>query len=200
MNPIQFLHYIATRNTMLSAYIPDYVPDYVTAYTLTPPKTTSKPNSQRIPGEYKMKHATAYRSFGPFPGQMQTAVPLPDLCHMDIPFDQNEERYTDMGGRHYMLTDHTAENKMRTLPATRDMTKLKLFLCMEYKDPKTNETWLKSAYLNTETQTVSLYTSTNRKDKLKRPIATHTHGWFVGQYYMAAPLAFWRALKNRLIH
>ena len=105
-----------------------------------------------------------------------------------------------MGGRHYTLTDHTAENKMRTIPATRDITKLKLFLCMEYKDPKTNETWLKSAYLNTETQTVSLYTSTNRKDKLKRPIATHAHGWFVGQYYMAAPLAFWRALKNRLIH
>ena len=48
---------------------------------------------------------------------------------------------------------------------------------------------------------VSLMTSTNRKDKLKRPLATHAgDGWFVGQYYMTAPLAFWRELKNRLIN
>ena len=180
---------------MLSAYVPDYVP----AYTLTPPNTTAKPNSQRIPGEYKMKHATAYHSFGPFPGQMQTAVPLPELCHMDIPIDHNEERYPDMGGKHYTLTEHTAENKMRTLPATHDITNIKLMMCMKAEMPN-GEIWLKSAYINHETQTVSLMTSTNRKDKLKRPIATHAHGWFVGQYYMAAPLAFWRELKNHLIN
>jgi hypothetical protein len=63
------------------------------------------------------------------------------------------------------------------------------------------EIWLKSAYLNADTQTVSLYTSTNCKNKLTRPMATHAQdGWFIGKYAMAAPLAFWRNLKNNLIH
>ena len=118
-----------------------------------------------------------------------------------IPNDPNEHAYA---GRPYTLTEHTAENKLRTFPATRseeDMRKQHLILCMKYKDPNSNETWLKSAYLNHETQTVSLMTSTNRKTRLSRPIATHASDeWFVGQYYMAAPLAFWRELKNRLIN
>ena len=179
--------------------------DHVPAYILTVPESKTKPNSQRIPGEYKMKHATAYKRFGPFPGQLQYSIPLPDLCHMDIPIDHNEERYPDMGGKHYTLTEHTAENKMRTFPQTiseENMRKQQLILCMECKpNPNSNETWLKSAYLNHETQSVSLYTSTNFKDKLKRPIATHAGGgWFIGQYYMTAPLAFWRELKNRLVN
>jgi hypothetical protein len=166
-------------------------------YILTPPKTTSKPNSQRIPGEYKMKHATAYRSFGPFPGQIQYAIPRADLETIEIPNDPHEHAYA---GKHYALTEHTAENKLRSFPATiseEDMRKQHLILCMEYKNPDSNETWLKSAYLNHDAQTISLITSTNRKDKLKRPIATHAQNeWFVGQYYMTAPLAFWRELKN----
>ena len=184
---------------MLSSCVPEYVP----AYVLSPRQSGSAPNSQCIPGQYKMKHATAYRSFGPFPGQMQYSIPRNELGYIEIPNDTNEDTYTDVGGKHYTLTEHTAENKLRSFPATiseEDMRKQHLILCMEYKDPNSNEIWLKSAYINHETQTVSLMTSTNRKDKLKRPIATHAHGWFVGQYYMTAPLAFWRALKNRLIH
>jgi hypothetical protein len=195
MNSIQFIRLYKCK--MLSAY----VPDYVIAYVLTLPSSNAKPNSQRILGEYKMKHATAYRSFGPFPGQMQYSIPRNELGYLEIPNDPNEHAYT---GRHYILTEHTAENKLRTFPATsseEDMRKQHLILCMEHKDPNSNETWLKSAYLNHETQTVSLMTSTNRKDKLKRPIATHAQNeWFVGQYYMAAPLAFWRELKNRLMN
>jgi hypothetical protein len=134
---------------------------------------------------------------------MQTAVPLPELRYMDIPVDLNEDRYPDMGGRHYTLAEHSAENKMRTLPASTSeeyMRMQHLILCMEYNDPSSNETWLKTAYLNHETQTVSLYTSTNCKDKLKRPIATHADGWFIGKYAMAAPLAFWRELKKEILH
>ena len=173
----------------------------VPSYIINLPTSKSKPNSQRIPGEYKMKHATAYRSFGPFPGSVQTDIPLQELCSIDIPVDSNEDRYPDMGGRHYTLVEHSAENKMRTLPAgTHDTGNLKLRLCMQSEMPN-GEIWLKSAYLNHETQTVSLYTSTNCKNKLTRPIATHAQdGWFIGKYAMAAPLAFWRELKNRLIH
>ena len=177
---------------MLSVHVP--------AYVLSPRQSGSAPNSQCIPGQYKMKHATAYRSFGPFPGQMQYSIPRNELGYIEIPNDPNEDTYTDVGGKHYTLTEHTAENKMRTFPASHDITNLKLLLCMQSKMPN-GEIWLKSAYLNHETQTVSLMTSTNRKDKLKRPIATHAgDGWFVGQYYMTAPLAFWRELKNRLIN
>jgi hypothetical protein len=184
---------------MLSSYVPDYVP----AYIINLPTSKSNPKfQQRIPGEYKMQHATAYRSFGPFPGSVQTAVPLPELRYMDIPIDPNEDTYPDMGGRHYTLTDHTAENKMRTLPATisKDDNRMQqLILCMVCKpNPNSNETWLKSAYLNHETQTISLYTSTNCKDKLKRPVATHAPGWFIGKFPMAAPLAFWRELKKEI--
>ena len=176
----------------------------VPAYIINLPTSKSKPNSQRIPGEYKMKHATAYRSFGPFPGSVQTAIPLQELCSIDIPNDPNETNYPDAGGRHYTLAEHTAENKMRTLPATTTTSEPdrshQLILCMKYEKPN-GEIWLKSAYLNTETQTVSLYTSTNCKNKLKRPMATHAQdGWFIGKYAMAAPLAFWRELKNRLIN
>jgi hypothetical protein len=181
---------------MLAAYVP--------AYGLSLPKSDSNPNSQRIPGQYKMKHATAYRSYGPFPGQIQYAIPRADLETIEIPNDPHEHVYADVGGKHYALTEHTAENKLRSFPATiseEDMRKQHLILCMEYKNPDSNETWLKSAYLNHHAQTVSLITSTNRKDKLKRPIATHAQNeWFVGQYYMTAPLAFWRELKNRLVN
>jgi hypothetical protein len=184
---------------MLSAHVPDYVP----AYIINLPTSKSNPNfQQRIPGEYKMKHATAYRSFGPFPGSVQTAVPVSDLRYMDIPVDPNEDRYPDMGGRHYTLAEHSAENKMRTIPATTSeeyMRMQHLILCMKCEKPN-GEIWLKSAYLNHETQTVSLYTSTNCRDRLTRPIATHADGWFIGNYAMAAPLAFWRELKNRLIN
>jgi hypothetical protein len=179
---------------MLSAYVP--------AHIINLPISKSNPNfQQRIPGEYKMKHATAYRSFGPFPGSVQTAVPLPELRYMDIPIDPNEDTYPDMGGRHYTLAEHSAENKMRTLPAAiHDHVNLKLILCMKAEMPN-GDIWLKSAYLNHETQTVSLYTSTNCRDRLTRPIATHAQdGWFIGKYAMAAPLAFWRELKNRLIN
>jgi hypothetical protein len=173
----------------------------VPSYIINLPTSKSKPNSQRIPGEYKMKHATAYRSFGPFPGSVQTDIPLHELCSIDIPNDPNEDRYPDMGGRHYIRAEHTAENKMRTLPATTSEPDRshKLILCMKCEKPN-GEIWLKSAYLNVETQTVSLYTSTNFKGGLTRPIATHVQdGWFIGRYAMAAPLAFWRELKNCLI-
>ena len=195
MNSIQFLY--KSIISMLSSCVPHYI--------INLPTTKSNPKfQQRIPGEYKMKHATAYHSFGPFPGSAQTAVPLPELCYMDIPNDPNEHVYADVGGKHYALTEHTAENKLRSFPATiseEDMRKQHLILCMEYKDPNSNEIWLKSAYLNHDAQTVSLYTSTNRKDNLKRPVATHAQdGWFIGKYPMAAPLAFWRELKNRLVN
>ena len=173
----------------------------VPAYIINLP-TSNKPNSQRIPGEYKMKHATAYRSFGPFPGSVQTAIPLQELRSIDIPNDPNETNYPDAGGRHYILAEHTAENKMRTLPATTSEPDRSqhLILCMKCEKPN-GEIWLKSAYLNADTQTVSLYTSTNCKNKLTRPMATHAQdGWFIGKYAMAAPLAFWRNLKNNLIH
>lgn len=175
----------------------------VPAYIINLPTSKFNPKfQQRIPGEYKMKHATAYRSFGPFPGSVQTAIPLQELRSIDIPNDPNETNYQDAGGRHYTLAEHTAENKMRTLPATTSEPDRShhLILCMKCEKPN-GEIWLKSAYLNADTQTVSLYTSTNCKDGLKRPIATHAQdGWFIGKYAMAAPLAFWRNLKNNLIH
>lgn len=168
----------------------------VPSYIINLPTTKSKPNSQRIPGEYKMKHATAK---GPMPWMLQCAVPLPDLRYMDIPINPDENTFPDMGGRHYMLAERTAENKMRTIPAKHDIANLKFLLCMKH-ETLNGEIWLKSAFLNAETQTVSLMTSTNCKNKLKKPIATHADGWYVGQYFMAAPLAFWRNLKDNLIN
>ena len=175
----------------------------VPAYILALPTSNPKPDSHRIPGEYKMKHATAYHQFGPLPGLIQYAVPREELCSIEIPNDPNEHNYPDVGGKQYILTEHTAKNKMRTIPITipeQDIQNQHLILCMKHETPN-GEIWLKSAYLNLENQTVSLITSTNCRYRLTRPITTHAgDGWYVGQYYMCAPLAFWRELKNRLVN
>jgi hypothetical protein len=74
--------------------------------------------------------------------------------------------------------------------------KWEIIFMREYKSKNGDDKtiWLKGAMKNIKTGKIALMTSTNREDLLNRPIKTHTPGWFVGHYRMAANMSFWEEL------
>lgn len=62
--------------------------------------------------------------------------------------------------------------------------------------------WIKAALKNKKTGLIALLTSCNSEqgmtDNGHRAIKAWADDWFVGHYRMAAPLAFWAALKAAL--
>ena len=65
-----------------------------------------------------------------------------------------------------------------------------------------DEIWLKAALQHKETGNIALMTSTNRKENIlrreNRPLESNDPYWYIGFYRMAAPMCFWKELKNRL--
>jgi hypothetical protein len=65
------------------------------------------------------------------------------------------------------------------------------------------EIWQKGALRNKKTGEIALMTCTNKKENItsrhKKPaLKTKDGNWFVGQYRMAAPMIFWRAVAAAL--
>jgi hypothetical protein len=98
----------------------------------------------------------------------------------------------------YVVCEQSAVNLNRVVPHTKKAEKWKILLM--FKCEKGDETWLKAALINTETDEIALLTSTNTKENLNRPIDSLVPGWWVGHYRMSAPLCFWIELKNRLVY
>jgi hypothetical protein len=101
----------------------------------------------------------------------------------------------------YELDSHSLENKLRALPHTRKPEDFKILLVM--KAVRNEEIWLKFALENKNTGSIALLTTTNSKENItrlgNRAIKSHDSEWYVGFYRMAAPMCFWKELKNRLI-
>ncbi len=100
----------------------------------------------------------------------------------------------------FVLDEHSLENKKRLLPHTKSYQDYTLLLVMkrEFGD----EIWLKGALQHKETGKISLMTTTNSRENItsrgNRALKSNEDGWFVGFYRMAAPMCFWKELKNRL--
>jgi hypothetical protein len=137
-----------------------------------------KPSS--VPNEYY---------FGDLPGTLQYKMKPDDLLLLDLP------KNTETCG--YNLSSHSAENLKRITPHTKKQL-WRILLMMESKRDN-GEIWLKAAIQDRTTGDIALLTSTNKKEKLKRPIKTMDETWFVGHYRMSAPVVFWEELQNRLL-
>jgi hypothetical protein len=100
----------------------------------------------------------------------------------------------------FTLEEHTAENKASLLPHTKNPEDFKILLMM--KRNVGEEVWIKGALQHKETGLITLMTATNRKENIlkngNRPLKSNDKDWFVGFYRMAAPMCFWKELRNRL--
>jgi len=86
--------------------------------------------------------------------------------------------------------------KLRLLPASQLPADWRLVLVM--KRQCDNCFWLKGAMVNVNTGKVALLSASTRQAIVgngNRPIKSHDAGFYVGQYVMLAPLAFWTTLK-----
>jgi hypothetical protein len=135
-----------------------------------------------IPNEYY---------FGDKPGTLQYRKKPEDLLAIELP-ENNEVRG-------YNFCEHSLENLRRITPITQKKMDWKILLMMERRDHD-GEIWLKAALQDRNTGEVALLTTTNKKEKLNKPIKTLHETWFVGHYRMAAPVIFWKELQNRLMY
>lgn len=138
-----------------------------------------------IPNEYY---------FGDLPGTLQYNKDPQELIDCQL-----EDNPHDAG---FVFCEHTLENLRYITPYTQRKTEWKILLMM--KKEEEGEIWLKAALLNTKTGKIALLTSTNNKSNLERrnnrAVKTTDINWVVGHYRMAAPVIFWKELKNRLLY
>jgi hypothetical protein len=141
-------------------------------------------NPSSIPNEYY---------FGDLPGTLQYSKDPEELIALELPEDG-----VDCG---FKMCEHSLENLQRITPCTQKNVSWKILLIMTAE--RDGETWLKAALQDKMTGKVALLTSTNDKANLERrghrAIKTIDGTWVVGHYRMAAPVVFWKELKNRLI-
>ena len=134
-----------------------------------------------IPNEYY---------FGDKPGTLQYRKNSKELLALEMP--ENNE---DCG---YSFCEQSLENLRRITPCAQKDSNWKILLMM--RSERDGEIWLKSALQDRITGEVALLTTTNKKEKLNRPIKTLDGTWFVGHYRMSAPVVFWKELQNRLMY
>jgi hypothetical protein len=125
--------------------------------------------------------------FGDLPGTLQYKVPIESIRGIIIPDGENT--------RNFNLCSH--DNVVKLIPKTQLKKKWSPLLIMK-RTQEDGVIYYKGAFLNKETNTVSLLTSTNDCE-LSRPLETNCPEYFVGHYRMSAPLCFWRELKIRII-
>jgi hypothetical protein len=92
--------------------------------------------------------------------------------------------------------------KLRLLPYTRKVpSHWKLAFVMK-RVTENNDIWLKGALVNSITGKVALITAASSKNIIlqngNRAIKSHDNTYYVGQYAMLAPLAFWKNIKEHL--
>ena len=133
---------------------------------------------------------------GDLPGTIQYNKEREELILAGNQAETINNETCETGG--YVVCEHSVENLNRVVPHTKKNVKWKILLM--FKCEKGDETWLKAALINTETDEIALLTSTNTKENLNRPIDSLVPGWWVGHYRMSAPLCFWIELKNRLVY
>jgi len=133
--------------------------------------------------------------FGDLPGSLQYKKTPQEI--IDCELQNNDE---DCG---FTFCEHSAENLRRITPYTKRNEDWKIILMMQ-AEREGDEIWLKAALQDRKTGNVALLTSTNCKNNLERrgarAVKTVDGTWFVGHYRMAAPVIFWRELKNRLMY
>jgi len=138
-----------------------------------------------IPNEYY---------FGDMPGTLQYNKDPAELLALELPENDDD--------RGFKMCEHSLENLRRITPCTQKNTDWKILLMMSVE--RNGEIWLKAALQNKITGKVALLTTTNDKNNLEsrghRAVKTLDGTWFVGHYRMAAPVAFWRELKNRIAY
>jgi hypothetical protein len=107
----------------------------------------------------------------------------------------------------YVLETHTMENKLRAFPRPQSEQRRKnpddYKLVLVMKSVREEGVWLKVAYEHKTTGHIMLMSSTNNRayitnGSVEGGMDSHDPGWFVGAYRMAAPMCFWKELKNRL--
>jgi hypothetical protein len=147
-----------------------------------------------IQSEYFMQRTVGVNS--PLPGTLQYRETPESILGLQLAEDDD-----DCG---YKLCEHSIENLKKITPRSKKNKNYRIILMMKKHDESTGETWLKVALLDIDTMEISLLTSTNSKHNLEirgnRPVKTVDGNWFVGQYRMSAPVAFWRELQNRLMY
>ena len=139
-----------------------------------------------IPHEYYL---------GDLPGTLQYAKNPEEIINSLLEDDDE-----DCG---YHLCEQTLQNLNRVLTLSQQKNEWRILLMMQ-KNDGSGEIWLKAALLNKRTGNVALLTSTNAKNNLLKRgnhvVKTVDGNWYVGRYRMAAPVCFWKELKNRLLY
>ena len=133
------------------------------------------------------------------PGQLQYKISRNTIIGLDI------NRIPDIDYTEgYQLTEQSKENLMRLTPNTKtgNCSEWKLILAMKVE--REHHTWLKGALLNNETGEIALMSSTNNRAQIlnngSRVIHSHDEEWYIGQFFMVAPMYFWNELKNRVMY
>ena len=101
----------------------------------------------------------------------------------------------------YKICEHTLETIKKVIPKTSTAKKCewKIILIMRW-ELEDGTVWLKSALQNKTNGKIALMTSTNKKEKLNRPINSLHPYWHIGHYRMSAPIHFWKELSNRILY
>ena len=91
--------------------------------------------------------------------------------------------------------------KLCLLPYTQKTSQWKLAFVMK-RVTENNDIWLKGALVNIITGKVALITAASSENMIlqngNRAIKSHDNTYYVGQYAMLAPLAFWKNIKEHL--
>jgi hypothetical protein len=145
--------------------------------------TTLKISS--IPGEYY---------YGDLPGTLQYRKDPALLKALDVPVvDAQDSGYVE-------ISEQCLERMLPVSSTAGKPSDWEQILVMQKIDG--DRIWLKAALKNTKSGLIALLTSCNSEkgmtDNGHRAIKAWDDGWFVGHYRMAAPLAFWAALKAAL--
>jgi hypothetical protein len=160
----------------------------------------------KIDFSYSLLHSQHYKSkmslrlssiaheyyLGDLQGTLQYKKTKDDILNIDNIKDDDSIGFT--------LEEHSVENKARVLPHTKNPEEYKVLLIM--KRNVGEEIWLKAALQHKETGLIALMTATNGEENItnkgNRPLKSNDKEWFVGFYRMAAPMCFWKELRNRL--
>ena len=139
---------------------------------------------------------------GGLPGTIQYEMSKDEILQC-IPENLEEINDTQINdSNRWFVAEHSLENIQKSVPHKRtkfkNIGKYRVLLIMKHQNTNSTTCWYKIALINKNTDKIALFTSTNNKDDLNRPIKSQYIGYYIGHYRMSAPIYFWKELINRI--
>jgi hypothetical protein len=144
---------------------------------------------------------------GGLPGTIQYEMSKDEILQC-IPENLEEINDTEINdtqineNNSWNIAEHSLKNIQKSVPHKQTKFKnicdYRILLIMKHQNTNSTTCWYKIALINKNTEKIALFTSTNNKDELKRPINSQYEGYYIGHYRMSAPLYFWKELINRI--